>query len=73
MCIHMLIINFTDVKNVCSIHFANNKKIDNTLYCKFHKASWVLWNAGCFLLNLFIHNLPVVQLMKGCNSHINVG
>lgn len=49
------------------------KKIDNTPYCKFHKASWVLQKAGWFLLNPFIHNLPVVQLMKECNSHINVG
>lgn len=26
MCIHKSSINFTDIKNVCSIHFANNKK-----------------------------------------------
>lgn len=66
MCIHKSIINFTDIKNVCSIHFANKKK--NRQY---HKASWVLRNAGWFLLNPFIRNLPVVHLMKGCNSHIN--
>lgn len=73
MCLHKLIINFTDIRNVCSIQFTNNTKIYNTFSCKSHITDWLSQHACCFLLNSSIHSLPYVITDEGANSHINVG